>query len=159
MKNKKPIFAILGLLGAGVLAYFLTQDPKPPPIKHQITLVCKTIPNSKNFNDICRFGQGDSIPNQKYTVRAAVKDTVEWVGKLKNSNEGRIAIIEIIFESGTNIFDNKNIKGKKGIVNAIVKKGDKGDTLKYGLKFTVYNSQGTFVITDTIDPRIRIISR
>lgn len=160
MKNKKLIFAILGLLIAGILVYFLIPDSSTPEVSPrtiQITLMCDSIPTSANVNTLCNFGQNTNIPNEKFSIDAVLKDKVEWVGKLKNPNEGRIDITNVIYESGTNIFNNKDISGKGGKVIAMVVKGKKNDELKYGLKFTVFNSKGNSVLTDTIDPRVKII--
>ena len=129
---------------------------------HRITLTCDTIPDSDNFNGICSFGQREGS-NEKYTIDAAVGDIVIWDGELSNPKEGKIKIDNIIYESGVDIFKNKNIHDRQdgkddGQIVAIIKQGKVGDELKYKLRFTAYDSQSKPVVTDTIDPKIRLVT-
>jgi hypothetical protein len=116
MKNLRTIFRLFLLTSLVIL---LTQCKKERDFNsyvydqkiHRINLTCDTIPTNKNFNQVCNFGQKQGN-NEDYTIEAALWDVVVWEGKLTNPKDGKIRIDNIIYESGTNIFNNHHILDK-----------------------------------------------
>ncbi len=162
MKNSKSIYRLFLLFP---LVAFLAQCDKPHDFSnqkiHRIALTCDTIPTSNNFDKVCNFGQ-QAGNNEDFTLKASVGDVVIWDGYLSNPKEGKIKIDNIIYESGKDVFKNKNIRDRvdgrgDGQIVAYVKQGKVKDSLKYKLRFTVYDSQSNPVVTDTIDPKIKIV--
>jgi len=163
MKTLKPLYHLFYLLPFVALLGKCDKDDNfvLDTKIHRIILTCDTIPTKDNFNQVCNFGQKEGA-NKEFTIDAWIGDVVIWEGELSNPKEGKIRIDNIIYESGTNIFKNKNIHDRQdgkedGQVVAVVKQGKEKDQLKYKLRFTVYNSENKPVITDTIDPKIRMI--
>lgn len=127
---------------------------------HYITLYVNTSAiDDGNTSTTCNFGQEDGISNEDYTIEAAPGDIIIWNGVSSSSpNTDIVNIMKIKYESGTDVFNKKELEGngQSGeTVIGTVQSGKKDDVLKYKIEFTVYNNnskRGKY----KIDPVIKI---
>lgn len=124
---------------------------------HTITLnVATGLIENTNVDEVCNFGQDQSIANRDFSITVKKGDTVKWVGVSSDSSGDKVEITGINHEGGVRIFGKNKLNDTDGIVIGVVSDGKPGDEEKYKLSFKVFNNgvkrNGTF----HIDPKIKV---
>lgn len=125
---------------------------------HTIILNVETgIIENSNKDEVCNFGQDQSVSNEDFTITVKNGDTVRWVGFSSDAPDSdKVDITSINHEGGARVFGRNKLNDTDGVVVGIVTEGRDGDEEKYKVSFKVYNNgvkrQGTF----NIDPKIKV---
>lgn len=158
-KNFSMIMAIV-LLSFSIISC----DPNPNFRGHTITLHVDTDSiNEKNLDSTCNFGQPAGVSNKDFITVVDFGDEITWIGKSSSSDQDKVKIKKIKYESGDKILT-KNVKRNTWFtpkVNGRVNSKDKFDETKeeleekYSIEFKVVRNgkKETFVI----DPKLQVI--
>jgi hypothetical protein len=145
MKNLLTIFALI------VLSIICTNTLWSQTT-HTITLNVNTAEISdSNLSSTCNFGQAAGISNEDFNIDVRMGDEVRWEIRATDSDPSEVALINIKYVRGRNLFKKDKINDSGGIIKANVVAGVAGQSEKYAIKFKV-KGKGTFVI----DPKITL---
>lgn len=149
MKNKSIFNTSLFLLMFSTSLFYAQTT-------HTIVLTCDPSEiTEENVNEVCSFGQDSSIPNKDFTIEVNTKDVIVWRGMSSDSNYS-LKLKSINYKKGVDVFDEPVLRDNRGIVSAVVLKGQPGDEEKYDISFRVYKNGSRIPGKFTIDPRIKI---
>lgn len=96
----------------------------------------------KNVDRDCNFGQSGNVPNEDYTSRVNVGDTVTWQGVSSTNVNDKVNINRINYQGNSNIFGRSVIEGSGDpeTVTGLVEQDTGGDEETYTIFFSVLNS-------------------
>lgn len=130
----------------------------PENDNYEITLSVDTSKiTPQSIDEFANFGQPDSIPNKDFTYEVEKGERIKWKGKDLSSDSLTIKIDEIRYESGTQLFRNKNHKRpfwRRSTIRRKVSRGGGGESEKYMIKFSFEKNSQKFEFE--IDPKLII---
>lgn len=127
---------------------------------HSIKLNVDTVLLTEdNIDEMCDFGQDETISNKEYMIEAALGDIIIWTGVSTSSQFDKVHIKAISYDSGVRIFSGnlRDYRRNPGYIKGIITRGAIGDVNKYKITFEILNNDGRSSGTFQIDPKIKII--